>query len=180
VELNETAFANAKTIADVQRVLQEPAATPHRIRLSPLDAARTRSLAQACGLLRIGLARHTDSWPPARRRPRESPRIAGPILIVSNHITRRADIGLILAALPARFRHRLATAMGGETLQEMRNPPRDWFFARRWTYQARLLARYLALQCFSTAAAFRISRKLPLRCANPVDRGYSVLIFSRR
>jgi len=25
--------------------------------------------------------------------------------------------------------------MGGETLQEMRHPPRDWFIAKRWAYQ---------------------------------------------
>src|SRR5207245_4066931 len=72
--------------------------------------------------------------------------LRGPVLIVSNHITRRADIGLILAALPPRYRHRLATAMGGESLQNMRHPPRDWFFVRRWAYQ---LGYWLATLLFN-------------------------------
>ncbi len=102
--------------------------------------------------------------------------LRGPILIVSNHITRRADIGLILAALPARFRHRLATAMGGETLQEMRNPPRDWFFARRWTYQ---LGYWLVTLLFNVfplpqLSGFRESFRF---AGESADRGYSVLVF---
>src|SRR5260370_35189362 len=61
--------------------------------------------------------------------------VRGPVLGVSTHVTRRADMGLILTALPTRFRHRLATAMGGESLQRMRRPPRDWLFVRRWASQ---------------------------------------------
>jgi long-chain acyl-CoA synthetase len=48
--------------------------------------------------------------------------LKGPLLFVSNHIT-KVDIGFILAALPFRFRHRLAVAMIGEMLREMRDPP---------------------------------------------------------
>jgi long-chain acyl-CoA synthetase len=100
----------------------------------------------------------------------------GPILIVSNHITRRADIGLILAALPLRFRHRLATAMGGETVENMRRPPRGWFFARRLAYQlgywlATLLFNVFPLPQFS---GFRESFRF---AGESVNRGYSVLVF---
>jgi long-chain acyl-CoA synthetase len=98
------------------------------------------------------------------------------VLIVSNHITRRADIGLILAALPSRFRHRLATAMGGETLQRMRHPPREWFFAKRWAYQ---LGYWLATALFNVFplpqfSGFRESFRYAGEC---VDRGHSVLVF---
>src|SRR5207237_8293693 len=55
---------------------------------------------------------------------------SGPALIVCNHIT-QTDIGFILAALPGRFRHRLAAAMQGEMLRAMRHPPQEWFFVRR-------------------------------------------------
>jgi long-chain acyl-CoA synthetase len=103
-------------------------------------------------------------------------RLRGPILIVSNHITRRADVGLILAALPSPFRHRLATAMGGETLREMRSPPREWFFAKRWAYQlgywlATLLFDVFPLPQFS---GFRESFRF---AGESADRGYSVLVF---
>ena len=100
----------------------------------------------------------------------------GPVLVVSNHITRRADIGLILGALPPRYRHRLATAMGGESLQNMRRPPRDWFFARRWAYQ---LGYWLATLLFNVfplpqLSGFRESFRF---AGDSVDRGYSVLVF---
>ncbi|HET9994882.1 MAG TPA: lysophospholipid acyltransferase family protein, partial [Candidatus Acidoferrum sp.] len=102
--------------------------------------------------------------------------LRGPALVVSNHITRRADIGLILAALPLRFRHHLAIAMGGETLQEMRRPPRDWFFAKRWAYQ---LGYWLITALFNVFplpqfSGFRESFRF---AGESADRGYSLLIF---
>jgi long-chain acyl-CoA synthetase len=102
--------------------------------------------------------------------------LRGPALVISNHITRRADIGLILAALPLRFRHRLAMAMGGETLQEMRHPPRDWFFAKRWAYQS---GYWLVTALFNVfplpqMSGFRESFRF---AGETVDRGYSVLVF---
>ncbi len=102
--------------------------------------------------------------------------VLGPVLVISNHITRRADMGLILAALPARFRHRLATAMGGETLRRMRHPPREWFFAKRWTY---VLGYWLVTALFNVFplpqfSGFRESFRF---AGESVDRGYSVLVF---
>jgi long-chain acyl-CoA synthetase len=102
--------------------------------------------------------------------------LRGPVLVVSNHITRRADIGLILAALPLRFRHRLATAMGGESLQKMRRPPRDWFFAKRWAYQ---LGYWLVTALFNVFPLPRFSgfRESFRFAGESVDRGYSLLVF---
>ena len=176
VELNETAFANAKTVADVERVLQQPAGRRAEYsypRWTQREPARWLRLAVYYALV----------WPATqilghpRIVGRENLRgLHGPVLIVSNHITRRADIGLILAALPSRFRHRLATSMGGETLQNMRRPPRDWFFARRWAYQlgywlATLLFNVFPLPQFS---GFRESFRF---AGESADRGYSLLIF---
>ncbi len=176
VEVNETAFANAKTVADVERVLQQPAARRTEYiypRWTQREPVRWLRLAVYYALV----------WPATqilghpRIIGRESLRnLRGPVLIVSNHITRRADIGLILAALPLRFRHRVATAMGGESLQNMRRPPRDWFFARRWAYQlgywlATLLFNVFPLPQFS---GFRESFRF---AGESVDRGYSVLVF---
>ena len=176
VELSETAFANAKTVADVERVLQQPTArrTEHIYpRWTQREPVRWLRLAVYYALV----------WPATQilGHPRivgreNVRRMRGPVLIVSNHITRRADIGLILAALPPRFRHRLATAMGGESLQNMRCPPSDWFFAKRWAYQlgyglATLLFNLFPLPQFS---GFRESFRF---AGESVDRGYSVLIF---
>ena len=176
VELNETAFANAKTVADVECVLQQPAARRTEYiypRWTQREPVRWLRLAVYYALV----------WPATqilghpRIVGRENLRsLRGPVLIVSNHITRRADIGLILAALPPRYRHRLATAMGGETLQNMRRPPRDWFFAKRWAYQ---LGSWLATLLFNVfplpqLSGFRESFRF---AGESVDRGYNVLVF---
>jgi long-chain acyl-CoA synthetase len=176
VELNETAFANAKTVADVERVLRQPAARRTEYsypRWTQRELARWLRLAVYYALV----------WPATQilGHPRIVGRqnlrgLRGPVLIVSNHITRRADIGLILAALPPRYRHRLATAMGGETLQEMRNPPLDWFFARRWAYQ---LGYWLATLLFNVFPLPQFSgfRESFHYAGESADRGYSVLVF---
>ena len=176
LELDETAFAEAKTVADVERVLQQPSARRSEYvypRWTQREPIRWLRLAVYYALV----------WPATqilghpRIVGRENLRgLRGPVLIVSNHITRRADIGLILAALPPRFRHRLATAMAGETLQNMRRPPRDWFFARRWGYQ---LGYWLATLLFNVfplpqLSGFRESFRF---AGESVDRGYSVLVF---
>src|SRR5260370_3151032 len=98
VELNETAFANAETVADVERVLQQPAARRTEYtypRWTQREPIRWLRLAVYYALV----------WPATQSLGH--PRIAGcrnlrglrgQALILSNHITRRADIGLILAA----------------------------------------------------------------------------------
>ena len=176
VELNETAFSNAKTVGDVERLLQQPAAR-HTEYVYPRWTQR-----EPLRWLRLGVY-YALVWPATqilghpRIVGRENLRgLRGPALIVSNHITRRADIGLILAALPSRYRHRLAIAMGGESLQNMRHPPRDWFFVRRWAYQfgywlVTLLFNIFPLPQFS---GFRESFRF---AGESVDRGYSVLVF---
>src|SRR5205085_1005824 len=78
--------------------------------------------------------------------------------------------------LPHRFRHRLATAMGGETLQNMRHPPSDWFLAKRWAYQ---LGYWLVIALFNVFplpqfSGFRESFRF---AGESVGRGYSILVF---
>jgi len=176
VELNETSFSDARTVADVQRLLQQPAARrgdyiyPRWTQRGPV------------GWIRM-LVYYAVVWPATQilGHPRVVGRehlklVNGPVIVISNHITRRADIGLILAALPGRFRHRMATAMGGETLVRMRKPPREWFFAKRWGYQ---LGYFLVTALFNVfplpqVSGFRESFRF---AGESVDRGYSVLIF---
>jgi long-chain acyl-CoA synthetase len=176
VELSETAFAEAKTVAEVERLVRQPAAPRAEYtypRWTQREPIRWLRLAVYYGLV----------WPATqilghpRILGREHLRdLRGPLLVVSNHITRRADIGLILAALPLRFRHRLAIAMGGESLQRMRRPPREWFFAKRWAYQ---LGYWLVTMLFNVFplpqfTGFRESFRF---AGESVDRGYSVLVF---
>ena len=176
VELSETAFSEAKTVADIEKLIRRPSAQRADYvypRWTQREPARWFRLAVYYAL----------TWPATQilGHPkiigREHLRgLRGPILVVSNHITRRADIGLILAALPMRFRHRLAAAMGGESLQRMCRPPREWFFAKRWAYQ---LGYWLVTTLFNVFplpqfSGFRESFRF---AGESVDRGYSLLIF---
>lgn len=176
VELNETAFAGAKTVADVQRLLAEPSA-----RRTEFVYPRWTQRA-TFRWLRL-LVYYTLVWPatqilahPKIVGRRHLKDVRGPVLIISNHITRRADIGLILAALPPRFRHRLVTAMGGESLERMRQPPSEWLSAKRWAYQ---LGYGLVVTLFNVFPLPRLSgfRESFRYAGESVDRGYSVLVF---
>lgn len=175
-ELSETDFAQAKTIADVERLLKQPCSRRAEY-IYPRWAQR-----EPVRWLRLALY-YALAWPATEilGHPRIVGRenlggLRGPVLVISNHITRRADIGLILLALPVRFRHRLATAMGGETLENMRRPPRDWFVAKRWGYQ---LGYWMVSAIFNVFplpqfSGFRESFRF---AGESVDRGYSVLVF---
>jgi long-chain acyl-CoA synthetase len=176
VELNETAFANAKTVSDVQRLLAQPAA-----RRTEYNFPRWTQRAPV-RWLRL-LVYYALAWPATQilAHPRIVGRehlrdVRGPLLVICNHVTRRADVGLVLAALPRRFRNHLAAAIGGETLQSMRRPPREWFFARRWAYQ---LGYWLVIALFNVFPLPRFSgfRESFRYAGESVDRGYSVLVF---
>jgi long-chain acyl-CoA synthetase len=175
-ELNETAFANAKTVGDVQRLLREPG-TRRTEYAYPRWAQRepVRWLRLAVYYALIWPATQILAHPKIIGRERLK-NVRGPVLVVCNHVTRRADIGLVLAALPARFRNRLATAISGETLDTMRRPPADWFFAKRCAYR---LGYWLVIALFNVFPLPRFSgfRESFRYAGESVDRRYSVLVF---
>jgi long-chain acyl-CoA synthetase len=176
IELSETAFAEAKTISDVRNLLRQPPARRTEYTY-PRWAQR-----EPVRLLRLAVY-YVLVWPATQilGHPKILGRenltnVHGPVLLVSNHITRRADIGLILAGLPRRFRHRLATVMGGESMQQMRHPPGDWFVGKRWAYQ---IGYWLVVSLFNVFPLPQLSgfRESFRYAGESVDRGYSVLVF---
>jgi long-chain acyl-CoA synthetase len=101
--------------------------------------------------------------------------IRGPIFVVCNHITDE-DIVWVMAALPARFRYRLAVGMDGERLRGMRHPAenRGW-----WKSMIDRLAGFLLVLIFDV---FPLPRRSGFREAfrfagESVDRGFSILVF---
>jgi len=182
IDINEAAFSQAKSVADLQRLIAQPAAqnaaTPREDRYiyprwtqrGPIRLARLAiyyplvwPATQILGHPRVVGRRHLQN-------------LSGPVIVISNHVTRRADIGLILAALPARIRHRLAIAMGGESLRRMRTPPQQWFLAKRAAYQ---LGYFMVTALFNVFplpqfSGFRQSFRF---AGESADRVYSVLIF---
>jgi long-chain acyl-CoA synthetase len=86
------------------------------------------------------------------------------------------DIAWILPALPARFRNRLATAMGGERLGRMRRPSQEM------SLFGRLLERLnyvLALSLFNVFPLPQQSGFLKSFsfAGDLVDRGWNILVF---
>ena len=176
VELDETSFAKAQTVADIQTLLKRPVAKrgeysyPGWTQSWPVHALRL-----AIYYLLVCPATMLLAHPRVVGRENLAS-LRGPVLVISNHVTRRSDIGLILAALPGRYRHNLATAMGGDTLRQMRQPPREWFPFKRWAYQ---LGYWVVTALFNVfplpqRSGFRESFRF---AGESVDRGYSLLVF---
>jgi long-chain acyl-CoA synthetase len=98
-----------------------------------------------------------------------------PALFVSNHVT-YADPGVILAALPGKFRNRIVVAMDGERLRGWRYPTGDEGLTRR----AGLIGfYYLSLLTFNV---FPLPQKSGFRksfafAGRAMDCGYHVLVF---
>ncbi len=175
VDLNETRFTLATTVHELEQMLRQPA--PGRTDYKYPRWARSWPVA----VLRF-LVYYLVSWPatvlmayPKVRGRENFNNLTGPILIVANHIT-QVDIGFILAALPLRYRHRLAVAMLGEMLQDMRRPPREAGFLHGLKER---LSYYLVVALFNVfplpqQTGFRRSFAYAGECA---DRGYSILVF---
>jgi long-chain acyl-CoA synthetase len=183
IEINEAAFSQANSVLDLQKLIAQPATRQNAATKNSSAYHYPRwTQREPVRLARLFIY-YTLVWPATQflAHPRIIGRhhlqnLKGPAIIISNHITRRADIGLLLAALPARFRHRLATAMGGESLVRMRTPPREWLFAKRWAFQ---LGYFLITALFNVFPLPQFSgvRQSFRFAGESADRGYSVLIF---
>lgn len=175
IDLNETRFTAAKTVGELEGLVR--AASPVRTEfVFPRWAQRwpvpwVRAFVY---YLLTWPATHLMAHP--RVFGRENLRgVKGPVLVAANHVI-YLDVGFVLAALPARLRYRLAVAMGGERLAEMRRPPADWFFLRRWLQRMKY---FLVVSLFNVfplpkSSGFRESFRF---AGDLADRGWSVLVF---
>jgi len=182
LNLDEERFTKAATVGEVERMI---------------SASRSSAPAPPIAAAGYSYPRWPQRWPftwlrlatyyllawPATMllgKPRVSGReqlrdLQGPVLVICNHVA-FLDPGYVLAALPARLRHRLAVAMEGERLLGMRHPPANMnFFARL----INKLAYFLVLLIFNV---FPLPQKSGFResfafAGESVDRGYSVLVF---
>jgi long-chain acyl-CoA synthetase len=113
-------------------------------------------------------------WP--RVTGRENLRgVRGPLLVVSNHVA-DVDVGFIQTALPARIRHRLATATGGEALESLRSPGPDHAWFRRIYNRVQWALGVALLNLFPLPRQSGFRRSFAY-AGEAVDRGYSVLVF---
>ncbi len=188
VELNESRFTDATTVADLDRLLRQPSRPrPSGFGTREPDSRTSDYVyprwAERWPITWIRVAvYYLLEWPATLLLgyPRVHGRerlagVRGPVVIVSNHVT-QIDIGFVLAALPGRFRHRLAVAMEGERLRSMRSAPPDRGFLVRWFSRAvyALVVALFNVFPLPLRAGFRASFAY---AGESVDRGYSVLVF---
>ena len=175
VDLGETRFAEAKTVGELERLVREPPARPQTYRF-PRWAQRWPVTWVRLGIYYLLVWPATWLLAKPVIRGRENLRgIRGPVLVVANHVT-YVDIGCVLAALPAFFRHQLATAMEAERLYEMLHPAAEMNFFMRMVNR---MDYFLVIALFNVfplpkQSGFRESFAFAGELA---DRGWSVLVF---
>jgi long-chain acyl-CoA synthetase len=175
VDLSETRFSEVRTVGDLERMLRGEA-TPGAGYHYPAWALRwpatwARFLAHYL-LMRPAIV--LLGWPQIVGREHLRG-VKGPLLVISNHIG-DVDPGFILTALPARLRHRVAIATGGEALEALRTPTPERNFLLRIYERMQWILGVSLLNLFPLPreAGFRQSFAY---AGEAVDRGYSVLVF---
>jgi long-chain acyl-CoA synthetase len=175
IDLSETRFSSLNTVGDLERMLKgEPASRavyhyPALVQRWPVTWVRF-----AVHYLLLRPAVFLLGWP--RILGRENLRgLKGPALVICNHIG-DVDVGFVHTALPFRFRHKLATATGGEALEVLRTPPpdRNLFLRIYDRIEWSLGVSLLNLFPLPRDAGFRDSFAF---AGQSVDRGFSVLVF---
>jgi long-chain acyl-CoA synthetase len=175
VDLNETRVASARTVGELEAMVRSSSPVrsefvfPRWAQRWPVTWIRTFFY-----YLLTWPATHLLAHP--RVLGRENLRgVQGPVLVVSNHAM-YLDVGFVLAALPFRLRHRLAVAMGGERLAEMRRPPGELFFPRRWLQRMKYFLVVLLFNVFPLPkkSGFRESFHF---AGDLVDRRWNILVF---
>jgi long-chain acyl-CoA synthetase len=175
VDLNETRVASARTVGELEAMVRTASPVrsefvfPRWAQRWPVTWFRT-------------FFYYLLTWPATHllAHPRVFGRenlggVPGPVLVISNHVM-YLDVGFVLAALPFRLRHRLAVAMGGERLAEMRRPPGELFFLRRWLQKMNYFLVVLLFNVFPLPkkSGFRESFRF---AGDLADRGWNVLVF---
>ena len=175
IDLNETQFTAARTVGELENLVRGSSSVRSEF-VFPRWAQRWPFpwIRAFIYYLLTWPATHLMAHP--RVWGRENLRgVKGPVLVASNHVI-FLDVGFVLAALPMRFRYRLAVAMGGERLAGMRRPPGNIFFLRRWLLR---LNYFLVVALFNVfplprTSGFRESFRF---AGDLADRGFSVLVF---
>jgi long-chain acyl-CoA synthetase len=175
VDLNEAQFQDVTTVAQLEKLLAQGSSSPIQ-HIFPTWPQHWFTSA-----LRLAIY-YSLAWPATyllaapRIRGREHLRgLHGPVLVISNHVT-YLDIAWILPAFPARFRNRLATAMGGERLARMRRPSNDLSLFQRFLERLRY---FLALSLFNVFPLPQQSGFLRsfAFAGDLADRRWNVLVF---
>jgi long-chain acyl-CoA synthetase len=175
IELDEAAFTAATTIGEIEKMVQQgtPEAIPYPQTKWTQKFPVTWIRQVTWWLLLLPLTYVLSRMSVSGREHLQG--LRGPVLFVANHIT-QLDAALILAALPYAWRNKLAIAMRGEDLRDMRHPPASLHW---WE---RIIARIKYVLVASLFNVFPLPQESGFRrsfafAGEAMDRGYSVLVF---
>jgi len=175
MELSDVRFQEVSTVGEIEKLLSEGTASKvqHVYPRWPQYWLTTA--------FRL-IIYYTLAWPATyllaapRVRGREHLRgLKGPILVVSNHVT-YLDIAWILPALRARFRNRLATAMRGERLAEMRHPAKSLNLMERFMERLRYVLVTSLFNVFPLPQRSGFVQSFQF-AGDLADRGWNTLVF---
>lgn len=175
VDLQGVGFQEAATVGKIEELIARGpgSTTEHVYPTWPQDRLITA--------IRL-LVYYLLAWPSTyllaapRIRGRENLReLKGPVLVVSNHVT-YLDIAWILPALPARVRNRLATAMRGERLAEMRRPAKSQSVFQRFTERLRYVLALSLFNVFPLPKQSGFLRSFSF-AGDLADRRWNILVF---
>ncbi|HYX53519.1 MAG TPA: 1-acyl-sn-glycerol-3-phosphate acyltransferase, partial [Candidatus Limnocylindrales bacterium] len=178
IDLNDSEFSAVNTVNDLERLLKHTAPEQEIKKDYPYSRWGLSWPIRLLRTLAFHLVTRPYIWVMARPKIIGRERVndfQGPALIISNHITQN-DIGFLMAALPFRLRNRLAVAMQGEMLKDMRYPPKETFFFKRWWMPVRyaLIVTFFNVFSLPQRARYRESFRFAGEMA---DKGYNVVIF---
>lgn len=177
IELDEASLTPETTFDDLERMIHEGRRDggaaeypyPKWSLRAPVNWLRSTAF-----YLLVAPFVYVMCWPRVRGKERLRD-LRGPVLFIANHIS-MVDPGMILFALPLKFRRRLAIAMAGERLRGLRRglEGSNWF--------GRLLNRVGYLLVVTIFNVFALPQKSGFRRAfsfagEAVDEGYNVLVF---
>jgi long-chain acyl-CoA synthetase len=178
IDLSDREFSAVNTVNDLEKLLKQTTPEPESKKEYPYSRWGHFWPIRLLRMLAFHLVTLPYMWVMARPKIIGRERLngfKGPALIISNHITQN-DIGFLMAALPFRLRNRLAVAMQGEMLRDMRYPPKDMSSLKRLWMPVRyvLIVTFFNVFSLPQRARYRESFRFAGEMA---DNGYNVVIF---
>jgi long-chain acyl-CoA synthetase len=178
IDLDESAFTETTTIGELERIIKTGG---ERLDESPRFSFRRWPLKFPTSWIRpifyelvIYPITRILCWTNVLGTDNLS-KIDGPVLFASNHVT-YIDPALVMAAMPRRFRRKLAIAMDGERLRAYLHPPKETGTIKRirWFFTYWLVVIFFNAFPLPRHSGFRDSFSF---AGEAMDRGYNVLIF---
>jgi long-chain acyl-CoA synthetase len=178
IVLNDLALQEVRTKSDLDRLIREtPAAAPGGL---PKEEHyyphwTWHPVQQIIRGLFLDLIAMPFVWLLAAPRVERAEVPCSPLLIVANHVT-SYDAAFVLYAVPRRIRKRIAIAMSGEMLLDMRcgRNQGNWFLNLVAPAGYFLITALFNVFPLPQRSGFRRSFR---HAGEAIDRGYSVLVF---